>query len=79
MLESYVTGIGAIFVLLLVWVGVQVCWRRVFADLATDPDALAGRIGCHGCGCESVCEKRATDCAGATEEEHHERSGHAAE
>jgi hypothetical protein len=77
MLSSYATGIGAIVVLLMVWVGVQVGWRKVFADVATDPDALAGRMGCHGCSGEDGCERSAPQCTAASKEEHHEPSGHA--
>ena len=34
------------------WVGVQVAWKRAFSDAHSDPDALAGRMGCGG-GCKS--------------------------
>jgi hypothetical protein len=68
-LTSYGITIGAIAILCAVWLGVQLAWRRAFPDAAGDPDALAGRMGCHGCGCTDVCEKRASETAGASEEE----------
>lgn len=68
MLESYLIGIGAILALLAIWVAVQIGWRKVFADVWSDPDALAGRMGCHGCSCETVCERKAAESAEATEE-----------
>ena len=49
MLASYITGLVAIVLVTLAWVGVQGAWRRVFPDASSDPDALAGRMGRHGC------------------------------
>lgn len=42
--------------LLAAWLAVQ----RLFATRAgrANEDALAGRTGCHGCGCETPCEDR---------------------
>jgi len=37
---------------------VQRAWRRSFADVGTDPDALAGRTGCHGCNDSKDCHRR---------------------
>jgi hypothetical protein len=69
MLTAYATGLAAIALLCVAWLTVQLAWRRVFPDAAGgDPDALAGRLGCHGCHCTNVCEKRAPDTAGASEE-----------
>ena len=53
MLTSYVTAVVATVVVVMAWLLVQVAWRRVFAGGLRDPDALAGRIGCHGCSDES--------------------------
>jgi len=69
MLTSYAIGLATIATLCAAWLGVQLAWRRVFPDTSGDPDALAGRLGCHGCGCTSVCEKRASATTGASEEE----------
>lgn len=53
MLASYVTGVGALVVLVAAWVGVQRAWKHTFPERSADPDALAGRLGCHGdCGDE---------------------------
>ena len=49
MMHDYIIGVGAILLLSTAWVGVQRAWRRSFADVGDDPDALAGRSGCHGC------------------------------
>ena len=69
MLTSYAIGLTAIAMLCVAWLAVQLAWRRVFSDASSDPDALAGRLGCHGCDCTDVCEKRASETAGASEEE----------
>jgi len=57
MLAPYAIGLTTILTVVVVWVGVQIAWRRVFPDASTDPDVLAGRLGCGGCGCTDVCEK----------------------
>jgi hypothetical protein len=57
MVASYLTGLAAILVILLAWVGVQLAWRRAF-PAGCDPDALAGRSGCHGCAKRCEEEKR---------------------
>ena len=49
MLASYVVGLVAVVLLSVAWVAVQSAWRRVFPPTGADPDALAGRTGCHGC------------------------------
>ncbi len=41
------------------WVAVQRAWARAFPDAFDDPDVLAGRAGCHGCGCTTPCPRRA--------------------
>lgn len=71
MLTSTATGLLALFVVLAFWVTVQNVWRRVFAETAADPDALAGRWQCHGMSaCRSGgCERRCPTRAGAEEEE----------
>ncbi len=49
MLSSYVTGLAAVVGVTLAWVAVQGAWRRAFPEAGSDPDPLAGRMGCHGC------------------------------
>jgi hypothetical protein len=68
MLESYAIGVGVVVGVCVAWVGVKIAWRRVFADVVADPDALAGRSSCHGCGCTSTCERRDPGGAGSIEE-----------
>jgi hypothetical protein len=51
-LTTYAVAIAGIVILSVVWIGVQNCWRRTFPEAFTDssdPDVLAGRMGCHGC------------------------------
>lgn len=69
MVATYLTGLAAITVVLVCWLGVQSAWKRVFTDPAGDPDALAGRLGCHGCGCTEPCDDARRGRAGSGEEE----------
>jgi len=55
MLASYAIGIVVIVVLMVAWVGVQGAWRKANPAGAADPDALAGRMGCHGCSHNDDC------------------------
>ena len=55
-MHDYIIGVGAFLLLSTAWFGVQRAWRRSFADVGDDPDALAGRTGCHGC------DKSSEDC-----------------
>lgn len=48
-------GLGAV---LLLWLGVQLAWRRTFPGTPADEDVLAGRLGCHGCTCSTPCENK---------------------
>ncbi len=48
----------ALVAVMTVWVAVQRAWRQTFDDELTDPDALAGRMGCSGCGCVTRCARR---------------------
>ncbi|MEM9586003.1 MAG: hypothetical protein AAGA03_01875 [Planctomycetota bacterium] len=47
------TGISILAIALLV---VQTLLAK-FHRIPSDEDPLAGRLGCHGCGCESACKK----------------------
>ena len=69
MFGSYAIGLIAILVLIVAWAAVQGAWRRTFADAGTDPDPLAGRLGCHGCEKEEGCERRVPERTGAAAEE----------
>jgi hypothetical protein len=68
MLTSYAVGLTLIVVVMVTWVGVQSAWRRVFADVCTDPDALAGRSKCHGCRGKSGCKRRQRESNETSEE-----------
>jgi len=57
-LASYLVGIGLFVALGVGWAVVQAAWRRSFPEAAPGGDALAGRLGCRGCGeCGSNCER----------------------
>ena len=58
MLASYAVGLVGIVALAVGWVAVQRAWARAFPDAFDDPDVLAERAGCHGCGCTTVCQRR---------------------
>ena len=58
MLSSHLAGLAAIAVVAAAWTGVQRAWRRSFPDPCGDPDALAGRIGCHADDCAHRCDRR---------------------
>ena len=49
MLASYLTGLVAVVGVTLAWVAVQGAWRWAFPEAGSDPDVLAGRMGCGGC------------------------------
>ncbi|MGH0037920.1 MAG: hypothetical protein ACQGVK_23060 [Myxococcota bacterium] len=48
-------AIALLLAMLTGWVAVQRAWARCFPESLTDPDVLAGRRGCDGCGCASPC------------------------
>lgn len=59
MLKSLFIAIGGIVGLMLVWVGIQALWRKVFSDdYTSDEDVLAGRRSCGNCGCTTVCKNK---------------------
>ena len=64
MFESYAIGMIVIVAVSVAWVGVQSAWGRSFPREGTDPDVLAGRLGCGGCDsteqCDRPCPERAT-------------------
>ena len=51
-MASYALALAAMVVMLVVWVGVQLAWRKVFPGVGCDPDVLAGRMRCHNCDCK---------------------------
>jgi len=56
-MHDYIIGVGAFLLLSTAWFGVQRAWRRAFAEVGDDPDALAGRSGCRGCSDSKDCHR----------------------
>ena len=67
-LGSYAVGVLGVVLVAVAWVAVQLAWRRVFAGVSAEPDALAGRTGCHGCGCTVDCDGRNSGQKGPAQE-----------
>ena len=61
MLGSTVVALLGCVALAVGWVAVQRAWARSFPDAFDDPDVLAGRGACRGCGCTTVCQRRRGD------------------
>jgi hypothetical protein len=58
MLHHYLIGVGTFVLLSAAWIGVQRAWRKSFPDVGNEPDVLAGRLGCRGCGRAEDCPQR---------------------
>ena len=58
MFINAITAILAITTIVVLWLLVQVAWRRVFPGTPADEDVLAGRLGCHGCKCKLPCAEK---------------------
>lgn len=69
MLTSHLLGIATLLGLLVGWVAVQRAWRRAFPEACTDPDGLAGRMGCRGTCEQRDCARRSSKGADALEED----------
>ena len=68
-MHDYIIGVGAILLVSTAWIGVQRAWRKSFADVGDDPDALAGRTGCQGCNDSKDCHRRPESGACEAQEE----------
>jgi hypothetical protein len=66
---SHLLALLAVALIAALWAGVQIAWRRTFPHACSDPDVLAGRMGCHGCDTAEACERRRSERAGRAEEE----------
>jgi hypothetical protein len=66
MWPDYATGLAAVMT---AWLAVQRAWRSRFADARDDPDALAGRLGCHGTCDLQTCARRCAEQRRADSEE----------
>lgn len=56
-LATYATGLAAAAGLAVAWIAVQDAWRRTFPERRRVADALAGRMGCHGCARTEPCQQ----------------------
>ena len=57
MIESLMIGIGGIVGLMILWMGIQALWGKVFSDYISDEDVLAHRTRCGNCDCTTVCKE----------------------
>ena len=69
MLQHYIVAIGTFVLLSVIWVAVQRAWKRSFADVDRDPDALAARPSCFGCARAHDCAEEARTVACESQEE----------
>jgi hypothetical protein len=69
-LGSLLVGVVTLVALTVGWALVQGAWARTFPERSPGGDAMAGRLGCHGCtSCENPCENGSGGDAGAVREE----------
>lgn len=58
-LLEFLRASAVITAILLIWLAVQVGWRKTFPEFTSpDDDVLAGRGGCRDCKCTTPCENR---------------------
>ena len=69
MLHHYLIGVGAFVFLSAAWIVVQRAWKKSFPDVGADPDVLAGRPGCQGCGHVEECQPQPESRAREAQEE----------
>ncbi|KAA1259185.1 hypothetical protein LF1_17140 [Rubripirellula obstinata] len=55
LLLTLVKAMLGVTTILVAWLAVQWSWIRV-TGAANGQDALQGRLGCHGCRCDSQCD-----------------------
>jgi hypothetical protein len=67
--SAHLPGLLVIAAVALAWTAVQHAWKRTFPERCADPDALSGRIGCHGSDCSNDCDRRGPRRAGSAEED----------
>lgn len=58
MLKSLIIGIGFIVATAILWVVVQILWKKVFKDEYKEEDVLEGRRNCSNCGCTNICKRK---------------------
>lgn len=57
-LATYLLTIAIVVGLMLIWVGIQTLWRRVFVSYINEVDVMAERRSCGNCGCIKACENK---------------------
>ncbi len=59
MLKSWLIAVGGMTLILALWAGVQIAWRKFFPEITHDSDVLAARgCGSGTCSCfGTVCTK----------------------
>ena len=60
-LYPYLLTIGAILLMMFVWVAVQMAWKRTFPDAGRDEDVLANRTSCGSCLHDGHCDMQSGD------------------
>jgi len=60
MLEPLIKATLGITVIMIAWLAVQFVFARRMGTPAGE-DVMAGRSGCHGCTCQTPCEKRQSE------------------
>ncbi|MEZ4984394.1 MAG: hypothetical protein R2795_05045 [Saprospiraceae bacterium] len=58
MLYSLLVAIIGIVSIALLWVVVQLWWKKSFTEYISDDDVLAERRDCGNCGCTTACKRR---------------------
>ena len=58
MIQSIIISVGGIVGMMILWVIVQMAWKKVFADHISDEDVLADRRSCKNCGCIQICSRK---------------------
>ena len=61
MFETLIIAIAGIVGVMMLWVGVQAIWRKMFRNYIEDEDVLADRRSCGNCGCGTICQRKVTD------------------
>ena len=61
MLNTFLTGIGGIIALMIIWGIVQFFWKKTFSEFISDEDVMAERRSCGNCGCLTICENKKSE------------------
>ncbi len=69
MWTSHALAIALLVLVLVAWLAIQRAWRASVGDGCSDPDALAGRLGCRAPSCPDPCGARLEPGRASSEEE----------